>query len=141
MDQKKRTPKTSWRQMTDAEKGMIIAFFYCLGSIAQVASLVGRPWSTIKSFLTRASEKMLVENIPRPGRPPLLSRQQRRTIFWAAKSNRQTTRSEFRDKYAPGVLLAIGKCIFSRVIDHDCTKFMLIFHIVDRVLREANMKK
>ena len=127
--------------MTDAEKGMIIAFFYCLGSIAQVASLVGRPWSTIKSFLTRTSERMSVENIPRPARPPLLSRQQRCTIVQAAKSNRQTTRSEFRDKYAPGVSLATGKCTFSRVIAHDCTEFMLIVHIVDRVLREANMKK
>ena len=106
--------------MTNAEKGMIIAFFHCLGSIAQVASLVGRPWSTIKSFLTRACERLLLDNIPRPGRPPLLSRQQRRTILRAAKSNRQTTRSDFRDRYAPGVSLATGKYLAPRVIGHDC---------------------
>ena len=105
--------------MTNAEKGMILAFFHCLGSIAQVASLVGRPWSTIKSFLTRASERMSVENIPRPGCTPLLSRQQGRTIIRAAKSNRKMTRADFRDKYAPGVSCATGKCTTSRVIMYD----------------------
>jgi len=115
---KKKPPKTARREMTNVEKGMILAFFHCLGSIAQVASLVGRPWSTIKSFLIRACERMTVENLPRPGRTPLLSRQQRCTIIWAAKSNRQMTRADFRDRYAPGVSCATGNHTTGRVIGH-----------------------
>ena len=105
---KKKNPKTAQREMTNAEKGMILAFFRCLGSIAQIAAIVCRPWSTIKSFLVRACERLSVDNIPRPGRTPLLSQQQRRTIIRAAKSNRQMTRADFRDIYAPGVSCDTG---------------------------------
>jgi len=113
---KKQTPKTARREMTNAEKGMILAFFHCLGSIAQVASLVGRPWSTIKTFLMQACERMTVDNLPRPGRTPLPSRQQCRTIIRAAKSNPQMTRADFRDRYAPGVSCATGN--HTTVIGH-----------------------
>src|SRR5207302_10043560 len=105
---KKRTPKTSRREMTNIEKGMIIAFFYCLRNITRVAHIIGRPWTTIKSFLARACERQFLDNLPRPGRPSLLSSQQCRTIIRAAKSNRKMTRSDFRDKYAPGVSLSTG---------------------------------
>ena len=75
--------------MTNVEKGMIIAFFHCLRNIALVAQVIGRPWTTIKSFLARACERQSLENIPRPGRTPILSCQQCRTIVRAAKSNRK----------------------------------------------------
>jgi len=72
---KNNPPKTARREMTNAEKGMILAFFDCLGSIVQVASLVGRRWSTIKSFVMQACERMTVDNLPHPGRTPLLSQE------------------------------------------------------------------
>ena len=90
------------------EKGMIIAFFYCLGSIMQVARLIGRPWSTVKSFLIRATERQSLVNLPRSGRPCVLSRQQCPAIIHAAKSNRKMNRRDFRDQYAPGVSLDTG---------------------------------
>ena len=105
---KKRTTKTSRREMTSVEKGMIVAFFYCLRNITLVARIIGRPWTTIKSFLARACERQSLDNIPRPGRPPVLSRRQCRTIIQAAKCNRKMTRSDFRDKYAPGISLSTG---------------------------------
>ena len=94
--------------MTNIEKGMIIAFFYCLRNITLVAHIIGRPWTTIKSFLAWVCERQSLDNLPRPGRPSLLSSQQRHTIIRAAKSNRKMTRSDFRDKYAPGVSLSTG---------------------------------
>jgi len=106
---KKRIPKTQQREMTNVEKGMIIAFFHCLQNIALVAQVIGRPWTTIKSFLAWACERQSLENIPRPGRTPVLSRQQCHTIVRAAKSNRKMTRSAFRDKYALGISLSTGK--------------------------------
>lgn len=54
--------KTRRKQMTDVEKGMIIAFCYCFGSIQEVANLVVRPWSTIKSFLARTALRLGGEN-------------------------------------------------------------------------------
>jgi len=66
-------PKSSRREMTSVEKGMITDFFHCLRNIALVAQIVGRPGSTIKSFLARACEHLSLNNLPHPGRPSLLS--------------------------------------------------------------------
>jgi len=82
----KKNPKTARKKMTNAEKGMIIAFFYCLGSILQVARLIGSPWSTVKSFLTHATERQSLENLLRSSRPRILIPQQCRVIVQAAKS-------------------------------------------------------
>lgn len=106
--QKRQPPKTARREMTNVEKGMIIAFFYCLRNITHVAQTIGRPWTTIKSFLARVCEHQSLDNIPRPGRPSLLSQLQRRTIIREAKANRKMTRSDFRDHYAPGLSLSTG---------------------------------
>ena len=92
--------------MTNVERGMVISFFYCLRNIALVAQTIGQPWSTIKSLLARACERQSLDNMPRPGRPPVLSQQQCRTIIQAAKSNQKMTRSDFQDKYAPGISLS-----------------------------------
>ena len=106
---KKKPPKTTPKEMTATEKGMIIAFFYCLRNIFLVAKIVGCPWSTVKSFLARACERFSLENLPRSGRPPALREQQHAIIIQAAKSNRKLNRSDFRDRYAPGVSFATGK--------------------------------
>ncbi|KAH0602699.1 uncharacterized protein H6S33_008349 [Morchella sextelata] len=112
--------KTARRQMSSTEKGMIIAFFFCFGCIQTVSAIIGRPWSTIKSFIQRTVLRDGNEdNLPRSGRPPLLSRRQKKELVKAAKNNRRMTKNEFRDKYAPGISLAT----------------------VDRVLRQANIKK
>ena len=105
---KKRTPKTTRTEMTNVEKGMIIGFFYTLRNITLVAQIIGRPWTTIKSFLTRACERQSLDNLPRPGRTPTISELQRRTIIREAKSNWKMTRSDFRDQYVPGVSLSTG---------------------------------
>jgi len=94
--------------MTSVEKAMIIAFFYCFRNITLVAEIIGRPWTTIKSFLARACERQSLDNIPRPGHPPVLTQRHCRPIIWAAKSNWKMTRSDFRDKYAPGISLSTG---------------------------------
>ena len=105
---KKRTPKTTRTEMTNIEKGMIIGFFYYLRNISLVAQITGRPWTTIKSFFARVCENQSLDNLPRPGRTPTLSELQRRTIIREAKSNQKMTRSDFRDRYAPGVSLSTG---------------------------------
>ena len=91
------------------QKGMIITFVHCLGNVAQVASHLGWPLSTIKSFLRRAYERISMDNIHCPYHPRMSSGHQLGTIGGDAKSNCQTTRTPFRDKYAPRATLATGR--------------------------------
>ena len=57
--------------MSNAEKGVIIAFFGVIfGVISAVSSLVGHPWSTVKNFLHRYFKRGTVENITWTGQPP-----------------------------------------------------------------------
>ena len=60
--------KTDRREMKDVEKGMIIAFFVAFRVIKIVAQLVGRPWSTVKSFLQRYYVRGCEKNLERKGR-------------------------------------------------------------------------
>lgn len=98
--------KTKRKEMTNFENGIIIAFFHCYRSTKQVSDLVCRSWSTVKSFLERACERLSIENLSRSGQSSLLSRQQRRTIIRSAKSNQKMTWSDSRDKHSPCVTLS-----------------------------------
>ena len=71
------------REMSNVEKGMIIAFFIIFGVISTVSSLVGRPWSTVKNFLHRYYKRGTVGNLPRTGRPEVLTKRDKRTILRA----------------------------------------------------------
>jgi len=112
-------PKTARREMSDVEKGMIIAFFHIFEKISVVATLVNRPWSTVRNFLARACDRGHIENAPRSGRPVILNQRERRAIIRAATKDRSMTRLELRNRHAPHVSV----------------------HTIDRVLREANIKK
>jgi hypothetical protein len=71
------------REMTNVEKGMIIAFFVVFGVISTISHLVGRPWSTVKNFLHRYYKRGTVENLPRAGQPEILTKRDKRTILCA----------------------------------------------------------
>ena len=105
---KNQTPKTTQREMSNIEKGMIIAFCYCLWNITLVAQIIGRPWTTIKSFLVWACGHQLLDNLPCPSHTPSRSELQRRTIIRQVKPNCMITRSDFQDQYTPGIAFAIG---------------------------------
>jgi len=108
---RKKNQRTPRKEMTNTKNRMIIAFFYCLRSIMQVAQLIGHPLSTVKSFPTRATERQSLDNLPWSIHPRILSPQQRCAITRAARStgNRKMNRRDFRDKYAHGVSLDTGK--------------------------------
>jgi hypothetical protein len=107
------------RELSNTEKGMIIAFFVIFGVIATVSTIIGRPWSTVKNFLHRYYKRGRIENLPRSGRPEVLTRRDKRVILRAVRKNRQHTREQIRRIYAPHVSLAT----------------------IDRLLRQHNIKK
>ena len=82
--------KTTRRELSPVEKGMIIAFF----------------WFFRKISIVRATERGHIENLPRSGRPKKLTKRERRHIWRTIKRNRKLIREQLRDECAPGVSLA-----------------------------------
>ena len=99
-------PKTTRRELSNAEKGAILVLFHLQYTIALIGYIIGRPWSTVKSFIVRATERGSIENLPRPGRPEKLSKYDRRAIMRAVKKDRSLTRQQLRDLCAPHVSLS-----------------------------------
>jgi len=46
-------PTSQRREMSDLEKGKIITYWERNLSISDIATVVGRPWGTVNSFLQR----------------------------------------------------------------------------------------
>jgi hypothetical protein len=104
------------RELSNVEKGMIIAFFVIY---ATVSLLVGRPWSTVKSFVQRYYKRDTTDNLPRSGRPEVPSKRDKRTILRAVRKYRQYTREQIRRIYVSRITL----------------------RTLDRLLRQHNIKK
>ena len=68
-------PKTARREMSVAQKGIILVLRHLDYKITTISKITGRPWSTIKNFLIRAKTKGSLHNQPRSGRPPKLLRE------------------------------------------------------------------
>lgn len=75
--------------------------------------------STGKNFLIRVKTRGHENNLTRPGRLEKLNRRAKRAIVRAAQQERKMTRRDLRDLHAPEICL----------------------HTVDKVLRNANIKK
>ena len=71
------------------------------------------------NFLHRYYKRGTVENLPRTGRPEVLTKRDKRTILRAVRKSREYTHEQIRRIYAPHVSL----------------------HTIDRMLREHNIKK
>jgi len=112
-------PKTARREMTDVEKGMIIAFFHIFEKISVVATVVNWPWSTVRNFLAQVCDRGHIANAPRSGRPVILNQRECRAITRAAQKDWSMTRLELRNHHAAHVSI----------------------RTVDRVLQEAGIKK
>ena len=112
-------PLTARREMTLAEKGAIIVLFYLRYSFAAISLITGRPWSTVCNFVACATDRQSLENNPPSGRPCILTWRQQRSIMRAVKKDRQMTRAELCDMYAPNVSLST----------------------IDRYLRQNNYRK
>jgi len=97
------------REMTNAEKGAILVLYLLLYTITTISFIVGRPYMTVKNFLTRTLERESISNKSRSGRPPKLSKRDRRAISRYIKRNRTASREEVRQPqdYRPLLLKSI----------------------------------
>lgn len=98
-------PKTLRREMSDAEKGAILVLYYLFYTYATISFIVGRPFTTVRSFILRTLERGSKDNAPRSGRPTKLSKRERRAISRYIKRYRTATREEVRKYCAPHVSL------------------------------------
>ena len=81
------------REVSDVEKGMIIAFFAIFGVISAASSLVGRSWSTVKNFLHRYYKR---GSLLQTSRPEVLSKRDKRNILGSVLKNREYIREQVR---------------------------------------------
>jgi len=96
---------TSRRELSELEKGKIIAYWECKLPVVKISQLVGRSWTTVKGFLIRYNNLQCIvaclianvyryeargshENIPRPGRPRTISPEQEEALVQFVKDNR-----------------------------------------------------
>jgi len=89
------------RELSNVEKGMIIAFFVVYGTISTVSLILGRPWSTTKSFLQRYHKRGNTNNLPRSGRPEVLTQRDKRAILRGVRKNWQYTREQIPGSTPP----------------------------------------
>jgi len=63
---------TKEHELTDVQKGAILALIP-LYTHAEIGARLGIPRTTITSFVSRTKERESIDNLPRPGRPRILS--------------------------------------------------------------------
>ena len=79
-------------EVSNVEKGMIIAFFVIFGVISTASSLVGRSWSTVKNFLRRYYKR---GTLLQTSRPEILTKRDKR-ILGSVLKNREHIREQVR---------------------------------------------
>lgn len=99
----KMPPKTTRKEMSLVEKGMMVVLFWLNYSITAISVITKRPWSTVKNFKIRYLTRGHVNNLPRPGRPPKLSKRDKRAIRRAIKKDPKATRAHILKTCAPHV--------------------------------------
>ena len=97
---------TTRREMSVTEKGIILVLFHLEYKISYISKVSGRPWSTVKNFLNRTKIRGTINNLPRSGRPPKLSKRDRRLILHTVKTNRAWTNEKVLQECCPHASLS-----------------------------------
>ena len=77
------------REVSNVEKGIIIAFIVTFGVISTTSSLVGRSWSTVKNFPRRYYKRGA---LLQTSRPEVLTKRDKRTTLGSVLKNREYIR-------------------------------------------------
>lgn len=86
-------------RLTDFEKGRITGGWQLFGSVAKILPLVpGRSESTVRSFVRRWIQRGSYENLPASGRPPLLTKLDKRRLCREARKERRKPLTELRNE-------------------------------------------
>ena len=84
---------TKQSELTDVEKGAILALKLYF-SYSKIGAKLGRARTTIADFFQRYQKRNSIDNLPRPGRPRILSDASNRLLVRNAESE---TRVPFKD--------------------------------------------
>ena len=75
------------KETTEAERQIIINLRESQKSIRQIGEIVKRPYSTVKKIIDKYKNTKKLTNEPRSGRPPVLSKAQKRFIVREIKKD------------------------------------------------------
>ncbi|KAF8470735.1 hypothetical protein BDZ91DRAFT_718874 [Kalaharituber pfeilii] len=93
------------RELSDVEKGRIIALLEQNLSYGQIARIMNRSRSTISSFSQRYKDRGTHENAPRSGRPRKIDEATGNAILDAVKHDPKIARQAIIDTVAPSITL------------------------------------
>jgi len=77
------------RELKPEEKGGIVALLNNNFKNAQIARQMKLPDSTVRSFIKKYKKTGNIENLPRPGRPPIATQRQKRLLIREVMKNRR----------------------------------------------------
>ena len=84
------------KQLTLSERGYIIGAVKWGATPTQLRDTDGIPESTVRTTLVRAESRLNNETKPRSGRPPILTRRERRHIWRIVRANPRITYKELK---------------------------------------------
>ncbi|RPB22134.1 hypothetical protein L211DRAFT_850899 [Terfezia boudieri ATCC MYA-4762] len=99
-------PNTQRREMSDMEKGMIIAYHNCQMPIGKIAKSVGRNWQTVRSFLNRYETRGTYANASRSGRPKGLTPEQEDAVVKFVRENPKIPKDKVLSSVFPDLELS-----------------------------------
>lgn len=101
------------------EKQSILSLRKASLTLQEISDIIGRPLSTVHTFLKRHGTTKDVENKPRSGRPKKCSAQDERQIFRMVKMNRRQSLTELtnvRNEIGPGT---VSESTVKRILNRD----------------------
>ncbi|KAF8471130.1 hypothetical protein BDZ91DRAFT_620183, partial [Kalaharituber pfeilii] len=91
------------KELSDIEKGRIIALFELNFSISQIARITNRPRETIRDFCKRYQERGTPKNLSRSGRSTKISEENGEAILTLILKDRKLKRQEVVEKTMPEI--------------------------------------
>jgi hypothetical protein len=74
------------RELSWNEKVAMITLFHLKYKISVICHIVNRPWSTVRNFIQRVTQRVHIETLPRSGRPNSWSHRNQRNILRTIKN-------------------------------------------------------
>jgi len=94
-------PPEKTGNLTEFEKGQIVALKEKCLSFSEIGKILSRPRSTVLSFYNRFQKRGDVKNLPMPGRHKIIDTRTHRRLVRESKKARRLPLSELRNEVAP----------------------------------------
>ena len=106
----------SRRELTVFERGMIIGLHKGDHNPTDISRILGIARSTCRDVINKFVTDQLPKPLPRPGKPPLLSKREERALVRIAKEDRKESLEQLTEKYNSLSLTSVSTSTARRVL-------------------------